>query len=935
MRIASLFALILIVLVLPATADEWIALTQGAQPDTPPAVRTVSQTRLNTVLEVSVPGFWAVETPQGWQLRLPEGLISMVEGRPELPFVGCTVAMPAQGTPILMMQSADFTLPRALRVRMAPRPELEGEINVSPPPAEPNTPFPTSQAMVVHSGLWRNLPLASLQVYPFQANGDGTLTGVASRLVVEVVYQNVPAVWEPVTVSDRFRAAAEASVANFKFVPTVAEEPNQMDAGATEYLVVANTPLASGVTNLINWRKRQGYETELVTTTSTSPSTIKSLIQTRYAAGKLKYVVLVGDYAQIPYYSWSGTYSDMWYACLTGGSSPDLYPDVGLGRLSGTTTSMISHQVAKILKYEQNPPSGSWFTKTILAAHREQAPGKYVGCKQAIADGCLKTSGWTTIKQFGNDPAVYNSTVTNYINAGVGLVNYRGHGGTTSWASGWNTHSGGYTTTIVNGLNNGDMTPIVFNIACYNGNFKLSCLQEAWMQANDAAVASLGAIQPSYTTPNHDYDKTLYSAIFCDGLTNIYDFYYKATQKIISMGSSGQSNAKMYWWGGDAATCLWGRVPYTLTVTHASSINTGSQNVQVTVRRGTVNVAGAMVCLYKGTEVYAVGTTSSTGVATLSVNPTSTGSMLVTVTAKDCRPYLGSLSVTTASGNMIALPAFGRTYSGSMTRGLYCRAPCDFTVVGLRVPDEASHGKQNVCLYKHTSAPPAYSGTVALTPLFSKFGEPSASIIPCSISFKTGDYLIAIGACGDASGLKNSYAATTGPFLSSVLGQPTSLYRCGIQANICTLAAPHPVWSENAGSVSRVEIYIKGPSGFICNAPSSASLGSASAIKLSGGPIARTVYYQIAASMGNRTRIDVGPCSIYLNVDPVFVYSLLAGPPIFNSYAGILTLGQGTGKFVPPVIPQLVGLYIYHAAVSFDASKVLGCTATDKTLLTK
>ncbi|MBN2491084.1 MAG: hypothetical protein JXQ29_09560 [Planctomycetes bacterium] len=934
MRHTWLFALVVLVLALPAAAEEWLALSQGAPPDTPPVVRTVSATARSTVLEVTVPGFWAENTAHGWRLRLPDGLISMVEGRPELPFVGCTVATPMPGTPALAIVSADFALPWALQVRMAPRPELEGETNTPPPPADPGTPFPAAQASVAHSGLWRHLPVATLQIHPFRASGDGTLLGVAARLVVEVAQPGAPSVWEPVAVSDGFRAAAQAAVANFTFVPTVAESSGNVDAGAIEYLVVANAALADGVRPLVDWRRRQGYETELVTTTSTSATTIKDLILTRYNQGKLKFVVLVGDYAQIPYYTWSSTRSDMWYACLTGGTSPDLYPDVGLGRLSGTTVAVIAHQVSKILKYEQNPPAGSWFTRTVLVAHREQAPAKYEGCKEEIAKGPLATSGWTILKQYGSVSTVTNDTVSTCINGGVGLVNYRGHGSTTGWASGWCSQSGEYNITRVNALTNGDMTPIVLNIACSNGYFQSSCLQEAWLQAAGAAVASLGATQASYTTPNHDYDKTLYSAIFADGLTNIYDFYYKATQKIIGLGSSGQANARMYWWGGDACTNLWSREPYDLTVTHPASIPTGSQNVKVTVMRGTTAVSAARVCLCKDSEVFAVATTDASGAATLAVDPTTTGSMQVTVTAKDCRPYLGALSVTGAAGNMIPLPAFGRTYAATMTRGFYCQAPCDFTVEGLRVPDETNHGLQNVCLYKHSAPPPAYSGTVPLTPWFSRFGAPSAAILPCSIAYRTGDWLVVIGACGDATGLHNSYAATAGPFLSSILGQPTSLYRCGIQANIVTASAPHPVWSENAGNVSRVEVYVKPSSGFVCDAPDTAALGSAHAIKLSGGPAGTSVYYQIAASLGNRTRIDVGSGSICLDVDFVLLSSLLAGPPIFNAYTGTLVGGQGAGKFVPPVIPSLVGMPIYHAAVAFDATKALGWTATARTILT-
>ncbi len=633
----------------PAFAADWISLQKGAAPGTPPVVRVLSNSPRAIQVEVTVPGYWAEKTSFGWRIRLPQGLPTMDEGRPELSFLPCTLALPAPGKPNLRLVTAQWVLPRSMKVRMAPKPALEGQHFDPPSPAAPGLAYPSSQAEVAHTGLWRDMPLATLRIHPFLAKGDGTLVGVAARMVVEVDPVNPPASWPTVVVPEEFLEAARSTVANFSFLPSTTTPAVEPTASSTEYLVIANPSLASGVTSLINWRKRQGYKTELVTTTSTSPSTIKGYIQSRFSGGRLKYVVLVGDYAQIPWYVWSSVRSDVWYACLTGGSNPDLYPDVGLGRLSGTSASQIAHQVAKILKYEQNPPSGNWFTKTILAAHRQGAPGKYVGCSEQIAHGPLGSSGWTIIKQYGNNTAVTNTTVSNYINAGVGLVNYRGHGSTTQWANGWNTHSGGYTVSLVNALHNGDKTPLVFNIACYNGNFQYgTCLQEAWLRANDAAVASLGATQPSYTTPNHEFDKELYRAIFQDKLTNIYSFWYKGVAKIISMGSYGQRNARMYWWAGDAALSMWSKAPSYLTVYKPTSLTVGTHTVTITVKRGSTYVRNAKVCLYKGTEVYAVGYTGTTGRVSLSVHPTTTGSMLVTVTAKDCRPYQGTIAVTSA-----------------------------------------------------------------------------------------------------------------------------------------------------------------------------------------------------------------------------------------------------------------------------------------------
>ncbi|MBN2489342.1 MAG: hypothetical protein JXQ29_00635 [Planctomycetes bacterium] len=935
MRTLARVLLVLVLLATAAAAGDWVPLVPGAEPGAPPAVRTLASDVNRTLLEVRVPGFWAENTPHGVMLRLPGLLVSTDYGRPELPMVGCNVALPRAVPPAVTLREADYLWPGQYQVRMAPALERDTEINVPPAPVAPDRAYPDAPAAVTHTGYWRDVPLCTLQIHAFRASGDGNVLWAATRMVLEVNHGGMPGAWPTATLPSEMKPLLDSLAVNGAAVPTA--EP-QLDAPATEYLVIANSALAAAVQPLVDWRREQGYVTELVSTTSTSPPTIKSYIQTRYAQAKLKWVLLVGEYAHIPWYMWNNNRSDSWYACLTGGTSPDLYPDVGLGRLSGNSAAEITHQVSRILAYEKNPPAGSWFDKIVLTAHQESgATGRFTTCCESIASGPLATSGWTTIKQYGYQTGVSNATLSSYINSGAGILFYRGHGSSTSWSSWCKVSPTSFTTSNVAGLTHGAMTPLVFSICCSTGDFSVAtCFTEQWLRASAGAVACVGATNVTYTSGNTPMAIEFCRAIFGDGTTDIAGFHLKGiTQALAVGGSGGQYAAYLFYWMGDSFTSVWARDPYTMGVNHPSSIHVGGQSVEVSVRRGLVQVVGARVCLLKDNEVFAVGTTDLTGKVSLPVAPASAGTMKITVTAKNCRPYQGQIAVHPASANIIPLPAFGQTYSASMTRGFYCLAPCDFTVVGLRVPDEAKHGLQNVCLYKHTAAPPAYSGTVPLTPLFSRFLEPSTNIIPCSIPYKNGETLIVIGACGDATGLKNSYAATAGPVPSHVLGQPTSLYRCGVQSNIITATPPHAVWSENSGNVSRVEVYVKASSGFVCDAPDTAALGVACPIDLSGGPVGRTIYYQIAASLGCGTRINVGPCALYLDVDPVFVYSVFAGPPIFSHYAGTLVSGNGAGKFVPPLLPALVGLSIYHAAVAFDAKTTLGCTLTDRTVLTK
>ena len=652
-RVILAFSASFLLLSLPGFAGNWIPIKKGAKPGTPPTFNVLSSTPSSTIIKVNFAGFFVEKTKYGWRVEVPEGMNTMDEGRPELSYTGCDVAMPKNGKPSIVIRSIDWALPGDYKVRMAPKPELEGEENIPPSPIAPNKPYPERMVEVAHFGLFRTVPLASLKIHAFKANGDGKITGAVKSITFEVKHPGSPTAWPGFIFPEEFKPILKATVINYNYLNLIPEpKSNEMeDASNTEYLVITTSSLSSAVTPLVNWRKRSGYKTEVVITSSSSPTVVKGYIQSRFSGGKLKYVLLVGDYAQINWYRWRyenyTVNSDVWYACLTGGSNPDLYPDVGLGRLSGTTTTEISNQVNKILKYEQNPPSGNWFTKTILVAHKQGAPGKYVGCKESIANGPLKTSGWTIYKQYGHQSSSSNAAVSNYINNGVGLVNYRGHGGTTYWYA-WNTRNEYYRNSNVHALTNGSKTPIVFNIACYNGNFQYSeCLSEAWLRAKGGAVASLAATQPSYTYPNHDYDKELYRAIFQDKLTNIFAFYYKAEDKIIKKDRYGRCNARMYHWMGDSATSLWYTAPKSLTVSHPSSINTGSRTVNISVRDSSGPVNHAKVCLYKGTEVFVVGYTNSSGNVSLNVNASTAGTMLVTVTAKDHRPYMGSISVTT------------------------------------------------------------------------------------------------------------------------------------------------------------------------------------------------------------------------------------------------------------------------------------------------
>ncbi len=159
----------------------------------------------------------------------------------------------------------------------------------------------------------------------------------------------------------------------------------------------------------------------------------------------------------------------------------------------------------------------------------------------------------------------------------------------------------------------------------------------------------------------------------------------------------------------------------------------------------------------------------------------------------------------------IPMPRHLTYYTAARTRGYFFQAPVAFAVTGLQVPDILKKGYQTVALYRLQAAPPAYSKTVNVKPLFFKRWAKSGSYIPVvpPVIFNKGDYFVVLG----AASANNSQVMTNdyGPAKPQVQvgGKTVTLYRCGMQASIAASSGPGangvgPLWSEVSASISRV-----------------------------------------------------------------------------------------------------------------------------------
>jgi len=301
-------------------------------------------------------------------------------------------------------------------------------------------------------------------------------------------------------------------------------------SAAGRLLILAYDDFVDESRPLADWEKLVGYPTLLTALSSiphsgSSPTTtdIKNYIQSLYDDPEgLAWIILVGDSQQIPTLSglWDGAPCDTCYAKLEGN---DNHPDAAISRISAQTGADVAVQVDKILHYEQQPDTGSaatWYTSAFGIA------GNDTGGTPSYADWERMEMLRKDLVTLDQDPDEPHYTYTEFddlyhspsvaevgasVDAGAGLGLYIGHGGETYWLT------SGFSTTDVGNLTNGEMLPVIWDVACVNGRFTRSggdCFAESWLKhEGGGAVSFEGSTTNESWVPPCDAQRGVVDAI--------------------------------------------------------------------------------------------------------------------------------------------------------------------------------------------------------------------------------------------------------------------------------------------------------------------------------------------------------------------------------------------------------------------------------------
>jgi len=667
-----------------------------------PEIRLVSETDNRLVVEWDLSGFTLskVTSTEGAFQRISLGdwkqSSGSPPGTPELPMLTQMIRLPRGYTAQVKLISADWL--EFDGVRIAPRqpPMRDGDeeptsLVFDPAAYSSSEIIPADFAGIGRASGWMGETVASIWAVPVRYSpADGRLE-VASHLTLHVTF--VPGAGLDIVVPRHRSEIADqlfrAALLNPPRPEPRRDEPNEPEP--VRMLVVLRHEALETARPLIDLHERIGQKTLIwEIDEDVTAEQIKERISDLFEEG-LQYVLIIGDgnvnNSTVPMVLWdpadpdpqlpadvrepSESGSDSWYVCLDPvdrDGFEDHIPDLAIGRLvydGPNDLDQLEIQVAKLVDYitwSFEDQDDSWLRRAIFPTDKEIA-GAFIRCVDTILNYDYNLDHPEMEPIYGNVVGNSNGVIVERMNAGQGIVNYRGHGDETKWYR-WNRNSESFSLAHVAQLENRQKPFIVVSSACETADmydFGGTCLLEAFQKRSGGSLSAHGAIITSFNGANSFFDIAIYKAFFDEG---IYSIGYAGNLAHAQMVSNydaggnypgeGRTNARTYVWLGDPALQYRLATPVQLAVAAPDSIPIGAQRVEVTVTSGEgAGFSGAVLTL-RGDDpsVYAITTSDANGIGVFDLDAPLEGPARLYCTAwnREAKPATDTILVMNGRG---------------------------------------------------------------------------------------------------------------------------------------------------------------------------------------------------------------------------------------------------------------------------------------------
>lgn len=629
--------------------------------------------------------------PDAGLSREKVGVHYMAEpGSPLLPYWSVTVVVP-QG-----MRVAEATVTPGRSVMLsgtyriapasAPTPASVREPNyVAPDPAvyASGAAWPGRYGSCGLVGVKSGFRLVTVDLYPLQYYPSSGRLELATEMEVTLRYEPDPAaVPEALTPKQLalFGGAVRELVTNPTDVARYAPPARELDFGEYDYVIVTSSGLESYFQPLVTWRQRQGFATVVRTTSwiysnysgRDNQEKIRNFVRDYYTNRGTRWLLLGGDNSVVPARRTRavvGSYvgdipCDLYYADLqwswdgdndnifgeAGHDTVDLYYDLYVGRASVESQSEVQTFVGKVITHETNPPT-DYLRRILLVDALLWAGYNHEQSNDSI--DAITPTGWSDVHF--HDPQG-TTAVRDSLNHGFQFCHMVGHGNDVGI---YNGSTAFYGNGVISGHNNGSRVGLINSIACYPGNYEYSdCLAE--MSHNCTTGGALAVLfnsrygwgTPPVIGPSEILDVRFYDYFFNHDTLPIGLTHAESKEVYAGLAQTQQVWRWCYYeltMFGDPLQMMYENVPAQLSAAFTSPIGTGPQSFPVTVTSGGSPVNRALVCVWKGSEVYDRGYTNSSGQVSFSINPATTGWMQVTATAQNYLPDVDSCQVISAN----------------------------------------------------------------------------------------------------------------------------------------------------------------------------------------------------------------------------------------------------------------------------------------------
>lgn len=421
-------------------------------------------------------------------------------------------------------------------------------------------------------------------------------------------------------------------------------------------LIISHAPFIPLLDEFVTWKKQSGIKVDVVSVAQAGgldPTNIKNFISNKYLTDGLTFVLLVGDHPQIPSFTSNGGASDPKYGFLVG---DDSYPELIIGRVSAETNAHVITQLRRFIDYEKALNTDFNFLSKCMQISSEEGPGdndEYDHEHAQLIRETLMNFTYDDAYEFyegsqnGYDAAGNPNAnmVKTAIDQGAGIINYTGHGSTTSWGT------SGFNNNDISQLSNEEKLPFIWSVACVNGDFtNYTCFGEQWLRAekNGRPIGAIGAFMSTVnqywnppmagqdemvnllTHPDNLIAKRTFGGLSFNGCLKMNDLYEQA----------GYDMTETWHIFGDPSLMVRTAAPLPIEVTHVQAVSFHEQGVEVFA-----NVENAFISLFHNNEIIGTGIIEAGSVYIPISQLANLEPILVTATAFNHIPQQSSIEI--------------------------------------------------------------------------------------------------------------------------------------------------------------------------------------------------------------------------------------------------------------------------------------------------